>query len=174
MQMPCSATQPAPDARTTKLRINKDIVQRTFDLRVRFISDGNKSHKTINKCFMFTITRISSYIWTIFHAVTLVCFELLASFLSLWFSPFSLPFVSSFLLLVFSSSFSTPLCFFLPSSKAGRTSAWFSEDAPFVSQSRVRLPPLRFVVDCFTSFGYCRGSTSDSRASPSSEWHSRL
>lgn len=30
MQMPCSATQPTPVARTTKLRINKDIVQRTF------------------------------------------------------------------------------------------------------------------------------------------------
>jgi hypothetical protein len=30
MQMPCSATQPPPVARTTKLRINKDSVQRTF------------------------------------------------------------------------------------------------------------------------------------------------
>ena len=153
MQMPCSATQPTPVARTTKLRINKDIVQRTFGLRVRFISDGNKSHKTINRCFMFSITCISSYIWTIFHAVTLVCFELLASFLSLSFSPFSFPFVSSFFLLVFSSSVSTPLCFFLRSSKAGGTPAWYSEDAPFVSQSRGRLPPLSFVVGCFTSSG---------------------
>ena len=103
MQMPCSATQPTPDSRTTKLRINKDIVQRTFGLRVRFISDGNKSHKTINKCFMFTITRVSSYTWTIFHAVTLVCFELLAFFLSLSFSPFSLPF----------GFFPPPFCLFL-------------------------------------------------------------
>ena len=164
-----NTAQSTPVARTTKLRINKDIIQRTFGLRVRFMSDCNKSHKTINKCFMFLRTWLSSYIWSIFHAVTLVGFYLsFSEFFSFHWS--LLFFLFFFFCLCLVPSFrprSVSACFFLPSIEAGRTPAWYLEDAQFAVVIEVcswlsRL--LRVVA--------AEVVPQRRRATPSIEWHS--